>query len=280
VITFAPRAVLIVRLAAHFLRGLWIVTTRYRRMSIAGKNRELRRWSRQLLAILRVRVVRHGRPLKRPQRCLIVLNHVSWLDIFALYAVLPCLFVAKSEIRDWPLVGLLVERVGTLFIERGNRRHARRMNHRMVDALADGRLVAVCPEGTTTDGRSLKPFHAALLQPAIDADAAVLPLALRYLDGDGAQTTAAAYVDDISLMQSLWRITRESGLTVELRFAAPIDTQGAHRRDLAARARELIARQLERAGSALDTRDGPRAGSPIAHHPRRSPHPAPIDPAE
>jgi 1-acyl-sn-glycerol-3-phosphate acyltransferase len=278
------------RLGVHLARGLWIVQTRYARLAPAEQDRALEGWSRRLLAILRVRVAADNAPAVIPDPCLLVSNHVSWLDIFAVYAVAPSLFVAKSDIRGWPLVGRLVARVGTLFIERGSRRHVRATNERVVAALAGGRLVSVCPEGTTTDGRAVKHFHAALLQPAIDAGATVLPVALRYRERDGGrtgeQTDAAAYVGDMSFVESIWRIAREPGLEVELRFTAAIDARGRHRRELAAMARELIAREL---GLPLaypavrDTAPGTDAdlpdGSPSARRPTRSPYPAPADPA-
>jgi 1-acyl-sn-glycerol-3-phosphate acyltransferase len=269
------------RVALHFARGLWIAETRYARLVPAQQDRELERWSRRLLAILRVQVVRHNVPAVLPEPCLLVANHVSWLDIFAVYAILPSLFVAKSEVRRWPLVGRLVARVGTLFIERGSRRHARLTNERVVAALGRGRLVAVCPEGTTTDGSTLGHFHAALLQPAIDAEASVLPIALRYVDATGAQTDAAAYVGEMSLVESLWRIARASSLAVELRFAAPIDARAARRRELATHARGVIACELglplER--TAPGTAADPRAEPPSALRPTRTPYPAPADPA-
>lgn len=279
--TPAPaRIVRILRLAAHVVRGLWIVRTRYPRLSPAAQDEELRRWSRVLLAILKVEVRCHNAPRSLPERCLLVSNHVSWLDIFALYAVTPGLFVAKSEIRDWPVVGGLVRRVGTLFIERGSRRQARRTSERVVAALERGRLVAVCPEGATTDGRSLKHFHAALLQPAIDARALVLPVALRFLDGAGTQTDAAIYVDEMSLADSVWRIVAAPAMTVELRFAPYVATEGTHRRELAQRLRGIIAHDLglplahTRSGTPAD----PRAEPPSAARPTRTPYPAPADP--
>jgi 1-acyl-sn-glycerol-3-phosphate acyltransferase len=269
------------RLAVHLLHGLWIVHTRYARLSPIGQNHELERWSRKLLGILRIRIAAHNAPERLPGRCLVVLNHVSWLDIFALYAAVPCLFVAKSEIRRWPLVGVLVARVGTLFIERGSRRHAREMNRRIVDAIAAERVVAVCPEGTTTDGRSLAHFHAALVQPAIDANAAVLPLALRYLDRTAIQSDAAAYVGETSLMESMWRIAREPSMTVELRFAEPIDARGRHRRELATHARSAIAAKLDLPPphTAIDRAADPLAGSPSTSRPTHTPYPTPVDPA-
>jgi 1-acyl-sn-glycerol-3-phosphate acyltransferase len=269
------------RLGLHFAKGLWIVETRYRQLDPQGQDQELERWSRGLLAILRVRVVGHNAPAIVPEPCLLVTNHVSWLDIFAVYTILPSLFVAKSEVRRWPLVGRLVARVGTLFVERGSRRNARVTNDRVVAALGRGRLVAVCPEGTTTDGRTLKAFHAALLQPAIDAEATVLPIALRYVDAGGEQTDAAAYVGEMSLVESLWRIARAPSLVVELRFAGPIDARAMRRRELAARTRSVIARELDLplGHTAPGTAAGPRAEPPSAPHPTRTPYPAPADPA-
>ena len=273
------RVARILRLAAHLVRGLWIVHTGYSRLPPAGQDRVLERWARQLLSILRVEVRCHNAPAALPERCLLVANHTSWLDIFAVYAVAPSLFVAKSDIRGWPLVGTLVARVGTLFIERGNRRHARATNGRVTAALETGRLVSVCPEGTTTDGRSLRHFHAALLQPAIDARAMVLPVALRYLDAGGVQTDAAAFVGDDSLVASLWRIAAQPALAVELRFVPCINADGMHRRELTRLAYDLIAHELglPPGHRPPDTPADPRAGSPSGDPPTRNPYPAPAD---
>jgi 1-acyl-sn-glycerol-3-phosphate acyltransferase len=269
----------IARLIAHLARGLWIVRTRYTRLTRARQDHELARWSRELLAILRVEVRCNNAPETLPERCLLVSNHVSWLDIFAVYAATPGLFVAKSEIRDWPVVGGLVRRVGTLFIERGNRRHARRTNERIVAALESGRLVAVCPEGTTTDGRSLRHFHAALLQPAIDARALVLPVALRFVDGEGAQTDAPIYVGEMSLVESIWRIASTPAMAVELRFAPYVNAEGHHRRELAQRIHGAIARELGLEPThAPHARPAGRPPGPPAGIPVHDPHPAAADP--
>jgi 1-acyl-sn-glycerol-3-phosphate acyltransferase len=285
-VALADTLLRLARLGTHLAHGLWIVQTRYARLAPAEQDRILAGWSRKLLAILRVRVAAHNAPALIPERCLLVSNHVSWLDIFAVYAVAPSLFVAKSDIRGWPLVGRLVTRVGTLFIERGSRRHARATNERVVAALASGRLVSVCPEGTTTDGRTMKHFHAALLQPAIDAGAAVLPVALRYRARDGGETDAAAYIGEMSLVASMWRIACEPGLQVELRFAAAIDARHRQRRELAALARAVIAHELNlpaayppAANTAPGTAAGPPDGPQSARHPTHTPYPAPADPA-
>lgn len=258
------------RVAGHVVRGLWQVRARYAGLAPARQDALLRNWARELMAILRVEVRCHNAPKSLPERCLLVSNHVSWLDIFAVYAAAPGLFVAKAEIRHWPVVGGLVRRVGTLFIERGSRRHARRTNERIVAALERGRLVAVCPEGTTTDGRSLRHFHAALLQPAIDAHALVLPVALRFVDASGARIDAPVYVGDTSLMESLWRIVSTPSMAVELRFAPYVNAEGLDRRELTRRVHGAVARELGlAAGHSLPARAAmpPPAGLP-AHSPR------------
>jgi 1-acyl-sn-glycerol-3-phosphate acyltransferase len=267
------------RLALHLFRGLWIVHTRYGRLPLERRHRELQRWSRKLLAILAVQVHRHDVPDPWPARCMVVLNHVSWLDIFAVYAVVPGVFVAKSEIAGWPLVGSLVSRVGTLYIERGSRGHARRTNHRIAEKMAEGEVVCVCPEGTTTDGRQLRPFHAALLQPALEAEGVLQPLALRYVDARGEQTTVPAYVGEQSLLASMWAIASARRLGVELRFGPPLAVAGRHRRDLARDCEEAIAARLgvPPPHRAAGTRADPPAAPPSASRPTRSPYPAPED---
>ncbi|MCU0898555.1 MAG: 1-acyl-sn-glycerol-3-phosphate acyltransferase [Burkholderiales bacterium] len=269
----------IARASAHVLHGLWIVWVRFPRMTPKQQDRVLERWSKKLLSILNVRVRPHNAPHVWPERTLVVTNHVSWLDIFAIYAVAPGLFVAKSEIAGWPVVGSLVAKVGTLFIERGRSRHARHTKERIAEVLATGRRVAVCPEGTTSDGSHVRRFHAALLQPAIDAAAIVQPVALRYTDAHGEFTLAAAYIDDMSLGESLWRIASMRRMHVEVRFADPIDATGATRRELSAAAHEAVAALLRL--SPPGTQPGKPAGRgdapPTAPRPTRSPYPAQAD---
>jgi 1-acyl-sn-glycerol-3-phosphate acyltransferase len=277
----AARYTRLARLTLHLVRGLWIVSTRYNRLPTKARHRELQRWSRRLLTILNVHVRHEGLPEPLPERCMIVLNHVSWLDIFAVYAVVPGVFVAKSEIARWPLVGTLVARVGTLFIERGSRAHVRRMNHNIAATMAAGEVVCVCPEGTTTSGRELKAFHAALLQPALDAAGTVQPLALRYVDAAGVQTEIPAYVGEQSLLESMWAIASARRLGVELLFADAVPAVAGHRRELARECEDAIARRLgvapphKASGRAADPPDA----SPSAPRPTHSPYPAPEDQA-
>ena len=246
------------RLALHLARGLAITMTRYPRLSPPAQRGEVRRWSRQLLAILSVKLDAGNAPDFLPPRCMLVMNHVSWLDVFVINAWMPATFIAKSEVRDWPLIGALCVRTGTLFIERGRRAAVRHANAAITDAITRGELVAVCPEGTTTFGDTLVPFHAALLQPAIAAGAVLQPVALRYTDAQGHHSIAAAYVGETSLLGSIWSLVSARELAAELAFTASLPTAGRERRGLARDAEAAIAAAL---GVAAPARTGV-TGSP------------------
>ena len=136
---------------------------------------------------------------------------MSWLDIFVINAAYPAAFISKAEVRDWPLIGWLAAKNETVFLRRGSRGHARIVNAEIASLLGRGRQVALFPEGTTTDGSHVHPFHAALLQPAIDAGAPIQPLALCYRLPDGSFTRAPAYDGDVSLLDCLKAIVAEIG---------------------------------------------------------------------
>lgn len=238
------RLVRLARAGGHVVRGLWVTGVRFPRLDAAGQNREIRRWASRLLAILNVRVTCLNEPATLPPRCVLVANHVSWLDVMTIFAVQPAVFVAKDEIRRWPVIGRLCAQAGTLFIARGNHRHAMRINGRVAHTLARGRVFAMFPEGKTSDGRSLNRFHRALFQSAVDAEAVLQPVGIRYSGADGAWTDAPAYVGDTSFVQSIWRIVSARELVAQLHFAPAIPTNNGHRKDLARLAERAIAGAL------------------------------------
>ena len=238
------RLLRLARLALHLLRGLAIAWLRYPKLTEAQRQTEKRRWSRTLLSILSVSVREKNSPKELPDSCMLVLNHISWLDVFVIDARFPATFIAKSEVRSWPVVGWLCTLVGTLYIERGKRSEARRARQMIAAELRRGTLVAVCPEGVTTFGRSLEPFHSALFQPALDAAATLQPVALRYLDAAGRHTDAAAYVGDTSLLESIWTIVSTRHMVAEFNLLTAISVRAQTRRSLAEKAQTSIARAL------------------------------------
>ncbi|SDA27676.1 lyso-ornithine lipid acyltransferase [Nitrosospira sp. Nsp18] len=232
-----------VRLLLHIVSGL-VQSAIYPHLGQAAQRRMAQNWCAGLLAILCIRLHYRGTPPSAgTQRVMLAANHVSWVDVHALIAVCPARFVAKAEIRDWPLFGWLSRNVGTLFIERTKRRDTARINEHIGDALTIGDRVAVFPEGTTSDGTLLRHFHASLLQPAVMVAALVYPVAIRYTDTTGEISKAVPYVK-ISLLESLRQILSQPWIDLELIFADPINSSGKNRRELARGAEHAIADAL------------------------------------
>ena len=182
-----------------------------------------------------------GTPSAAPRR-LIVANHVSWLDIAAVHAQLPeARFVSKADVKHWPLIGRMVDAADTLYIERKSKRDALRVVHQAADALKAGDTVAFFPEGTTGPGPALLPFHGNLLQAAIATGAAVQPLMLRWHEPGQRFSTAARFIGETTLVQSLWAILCAQGLAVQMQWL-PIQMPAAHaeRRVLAAALQEQL----------------------------------------
>lgn len=237
---FLPRAVVVTLMV---LAGLVLVGTVYPLVGAGGRDRLNRGWSRCLLRVCGVRVTVSGQPLMRGA-VLVVANHVSWLDIFVINAVRPTAFVAKSEIRRWPIVGRLVAGAGTLFLQRGHRHAIHTVGEAMKARFANGESVGLFPEGTTTEGFSLLPFHGSLLEPARQAGVPIQPVALRFLR-HGKRDSFAAFVGEETLVGNLWRILGTRGLAVETAYLPPLQVDTAHTRlKMAADARAIIEREL------------------------------------
>lgn len=172
---------------------------------------------------------------------LLIANHISWLDIFLINALLPSAFVSKEEVRRWPVIGWLAAKNDTVFLRRGSRGHARIINAEIAAILAQGKFVAVFPEGTTTDGFSVLHFHGALLQPALAAGCPIVPLALSYWEEDGQRSLAPRYDGDVTLGQCAKAILASRQLKARVRALPPMGLAGEDRRQVAIWARAAIA---------------------------------------
>ena len=261
------RLLRLARASLHLLRGLVIASAVFPWLPTNARDARKRRWSRKLLSILSVSVRERNALEELSDRCMLVLNHISWLDIFVINARSPATFIAKSEIRNWPVVGWLCTLVGTLYIARGKPHAARQASRAIVAELERGVLIAIFPEGTTTFGRNLEPFHAALFQPALDAAATLQPIALRYLDSAGRHTDAAGYVGETSFLETVWTIASTRHIVAELNLLAPISVRHQTRRSLAEKAEAAIAAALDvpaPAGSHMRRRRPDKAAGPRA----------------
>jgi 1-acyl-sn-glycerol-3-phosphate acyltransferase len=239
----------LLRATGHVLRGLWTIRSEFGRLTPDQCALLVREWSRQMLSIMGVTLVVRGTPPARGP-VLLAANHISWLDILVMDAAHPARFVSKADVKHWPVLGALITGAGTLYIERASRRDAMRVVHQMAAALTAGDTLAVFPEGTTGDGRTLLPFHANLIQAAISAHAPVLPVALQYLDGaSGAVSDAPLFLGETTLLQSVWRSLRADGMQACVQFGEPQLANDRDRRTWAADLQQAVGAMLGAGGA-------------------------------
>ncbi len=180
---------------------------------------------------------------------MIIANHISWLDIHAINSILPLTFIAKSDIKNWPVLGYLISKGNVLFIERGKRHHATRIVDITTRHLKTGDNLCLFPEGTTTDGTTIMPFKGSVVQSAIAAQSTIWPLAIRYPHPAGGINTALAYAGETTMAQSMRQLLRQKRPVVELHFLTPIVTaelaeHQQNRRDLTLHIQSLITQKL------------------------------------
>ena len=244
-----------IRLVVHLLHGMWVVWTRFPRASAQQRLELNRAWSLRMLQLCGMRLVVHNDSVRLDEGVLVVANHISWIDIYVINAWRPTPFVSKAEIRKWPVVGWLAEQLGTVFIQREKRSDAKRIMHELANRLNAGELMCVFPEGTTSDGVQLLPFHANMFQAAVSASRPVQPVCMMYEDAQGRQSTAPAYIGELSLGESLDALLRGGPLTAHVYVGAPL-APGADRRLLAAEAQASVGAAL----AALQDPEARRSG--------------------
>lgn len=230
----------LLRVLWHALGGLLTITLEFPRLTPAQQQARVQHWARGVLDVLGISLEVRGTPAPQGP-LLLVSNHISWLDIVVLHAARYCRFVSKADVHHWPLIGRLATGAGTLYIERESRRDAMRVVHHMAQALRAGDVLAVFPEGTTSDGVNLLPFHGNLLQAAIAVDAPVQPVALSFIEtGSRQPTLRPCYIGDDTLVGSMWRTLTGPGITVVVSYGGIEHHAGRDRREWAADLREQV----------------------------------------
>ena len=177
-----------------------------------------------------------------PARGLLVCNHVSYVDIIALLSLAPAMFVAKREVKAWPVMGLMAQLGGTLFIDRQRRTHVGEINNDIQTALADDALVIVFPEGTSSDGATVLPFKSSLLEPATQSKHPLTIGRVHYTLEHGGADAAVAYWGEATFFPHLLNLLSQKKVRANVRFA-PVPGHSTDRKELA--------QQLHAAVSAL-----------------------------
>lgn len=205
-------------------------------------------WRARISRILGVHITVDGPPID--QAALWVVNHISWVDIAVVGGLMPGGFLAKSEVQHWPVVGWLAARSGTLFIRRGASGGAKDAVTQITNHLIAGRRIILFPEGSTTSGNGVRPFHPRLFASAINAGVPIQPIAIRYFSStqtSGSPKThpTIPFIDDDTLLSHAWRLLGESHINVELYFLQPLMTHsGIERRALAKAAHKAISQYV------------------------------------
>jgi 1-acyl-sn-glycerol-3-phosphate acyltransferase len=171
--------------------------------------------SRRLVALLGLRLEVHG-PV--PATGLLVANHLGYLDIIVLSAVTRCVFVSKKEVAAWPLFGPSARWGGTIFVDRSRRTEVAEVAVAMRAALAEGVLVALFPEGTSSGGAEVLPFKPALFAPVVELGCAVTACALDYALPGGSVPDEVCYWGDDTLAPHLFNLLGKTGLAVRVAF--------------------------------------------------------------
>jgi len=213
---------------------------------VSTKNQQeriIRFWCKRLLSIFEIKVEVTGLDtyLVNQKKYLMVANHISWMDIIVIQSIKPCIFVAKSDVASWPLFGWVAQMTGTIFIKRDKvsdiKKALKKMKRRLIK-----RSVCIFPEGTSTNGRYLLPFKSNLFQSSIDTNKSILPLCLRY-EQNNTYSDKAAFVDDMSLVDSINKIKQEKDIYVIVEVLQPIRPR-YNRKELASYTQEMIRKNL------------------------------------
>jgi len=240
-------------LLAGLLLGLFAVIIIFSMARPVLRTWLTRHWSCTMLAVCGIKVRVSGQPVQHGA-VLTVANHVSWIDIFVINRVRTTTFISKSEIRRWPFIGWLVAAADTIFIARNTRHAVHAVNRQMRQRFHAGSAVGLFPEGTTSTGEAVQPFHASLFAPALEANVPVQPVALRFFH-HRVRSTYAAFVGEETLLANLWRVLGETGLSVEAIYLPALNlSQGPPqtRQSLARAAQASIAAVIEQPNAAAN----------------------------
>ena len=208
-------------------------------MPLPGRTHVQRAYCRLVLRCFGVRITVTGSPIRNLRGVLVVSSHMSWLDVFAIGAVLPGSFVARADMFTGHATGIVARILKIIPIERSSLRRLPGVVDTVARRLRAGQTVVAFPEGTTWCGLASGRFYPAMFQAAIDAARPVQPLRLTYHHVDGSVSTAPAYVGEDSLMRSIGRLLAMRRTVACVRVES-LQLPGTDRRALASRCQSAV----------------------------------------
>jgi len=223
------------------------------KQGLSPKRRQrLQKWVKKLLILYRIKIVVHGTEVISPK--MIVCNHVSWIDVVVLSSLYPGHFIAKSEIRSWPVMGTMIGSIGTLFVKRGVRSEIKSLAIKVGQILENKSSVVFFPEGKTGDGKQIQNLHSGLFQSAITAGMDVQPILVVYKDTSGYPSSVVPYLKEQSLYESIMAVLDETAggkyITAHLFALENIPTKDSNgnevsRKDIGVDVKQRLSKQLE-----------------------------------
>lgn len=232
------KIVRLLSIIVHVVRGgVQVFFTIDEKKGIRDKDQAMiQRWFECFLQKLNIEKRVHGKIVSGNH--LMVANHISWIDIIVLHSIYATHFVAKSEIKKWPLVGWLSAKVGTLFVRRGSMTDARKLNEQIAQLLISGHCITLFPEGATSDGTEISKFYPGLFQAALDAqaldsniDIVIQPVVIIYQVNNN-HSHHLPYIGDASLWKNFWKVLSLESITVDVHFTSPIHAKNISRKEL------------------------------------------------
>lgn len=221
--------------ALAILAGLLLATTLIPASEALGKDAHqrvrnvcVRSWCLWVARILGIQIQCHGSISSTAG--LTVANHISWIDILALATLRNFVFIAKSEVSEWPLLGSMFQGIGTLFVRRGNSNSSALIANQMTDRLEHGIPLLLFPEATTTDGSLVRRFGAKLFDPATRTGATVQPVGIRY---EGPSNGVAPFIGDDTFLAHLMRVAQANGIHIRLSFGPEMHAAAETKESLA-----------------------------------------------
>ena len=202
-------------------------------------------WAKRLLRILKIKITLSGEVLKflGKDSYLVVSNHISWLDIPVIFSLKPMTFVSASDVKTWPIIGMLAKISGAIFVER-NRKSSlveviQAMNHHFKN---EKRSICIFPEGVTSNGYQVLPFKSNLFQSAFESNVLLLPLSIKYKENN-VLTNRTSFHGSTTLFQSFKRVAKSNLIKVVIDIGRPIKPSQS-RKDLSLKIQEVIALKI------------------------------------